>query len=159
MRKFVGGFDSVEERFMSFVRKDRWEHWLWAGAKVGKPDSTGQLYGKFKNGGKTLLAHRFSYEMFVGLIPPDLTVDHLCRIRRCVNPEHMEITTIRINTLRGETVTAANAKKFFCKRGHALSGNNLGLQKNGRFCRTCRRADYKRYYNRCKTNPKVTRWL
>lgn len=72
-------------------------------------------------GGKTALAHRTVYEMVKGEIPGDLTVDHLCRNKSCVNPSHMEIVT------RGENTRRAMAAKTTCANGHLLEGANIRL--------------------------------
>jgi hypothetical protein len=69
--------------------------WEW----IGTCQSNG--YGAFAVAGKTLRAHRWAYEHFVGPIPVGLTIDHLCRNRTCVNPEHMEPVTSAENTRRG----------------------------------------------------------
>ncbi len=63
--------------------------------------------------------------MVVGQIPSGLTLDHLCRVRNCVNPAHLEPVTHRENTLRGDGVTAINARKTSCHRGHPFAGENL----------------------------------
>lgn len=67
--------------------------WLWAGA------DNGVGYGKFR--GK--YAHRVSYEMRHGSIPTGLHIDHLCRVRCCVNPDHLEPVTNKENAQRGDT--------------------------------------------------------
>lgn len=111
--------------------------WLWTGYldyKGYAPLSVDRHFVK---------AHRFSYELFVGPIPPGLTIDHLCRVRHCVNPAHLEPVTARINTLRGVGPAALNAAKTHCPEGHPLSGSNLVPipGRSGRFrrgCRTCR---------------------
>lgn len=83
-------------------------------------------------------AHRFVYEMTVGPIPSGLQLDHLCRNRRCVNPDHLEPVTSRENTLRGDGPTAQNARKSHCHRGHPFSGDNLFVRSDGtRRCRAC----------------------
>ena len=87
------------------------------------------------------VAHRWSYENFRGAIPFGLTLDHLCRVRLCVNPQHLEPVTNRENILRGIGVTAKNARKTHCKRGHSFDEENIYHRpgKNGRACRMCRK--------------------
>lgn len=104
-------------------------------------------YGQFYVGrtsldetGKTY-AHRWSYEYHVGPIPDGLHLDHLCRNRSCVNPEHLEPVTVRENVMRGESPSATHAKKTHCPEGHPYSGDNLYVHpiKGTRHCRTCGR--------------------
>lgn len=131
------------ERFWSKVTKTD-TCWLWtAYLRRG--------YGKIKISNRTVLAHRFAYEMLVGPIPDGLQLDHLCRVRNCVNPAHLEPVTSRENTLRGATPAALNAAKTHCKNGHEYTPENTYLikptktQPNGaRACRTCRRAAHSR---------------
>jgi hypothetical protein len=84
-------------------------------------------------------AHRVVYEREVGPIPPGLTIDHLCRNRLCVNVDHMEVVTNRVNILRGNGVGVRNMRKTHCIRGHLFSGENLVvLRTTGeRRCRIC----------------------
>jgi hypothetical protein len=86
---------------------------------------------------RRVLVHRFVYELLVGPIPEGLELDHLCRVRACCNPDHLEPVTHRENLLRGETFASRNAAKTHCQQGHELSGDNVIAVPNGRECRSC----------------------
>jgi HNH endonuclease len=92
-------------------------------------------YGKMRVGESCRPAHRVSYEELVAPIPQGLTIDHLCRNRRCVNPAHLEPVSNRENIQRGQ-----NATKPACIHGHPLLGSNLlACPSLGRLrvCRAC----------------------
>ena len=122
--------------------------WRWAMNPKGR-------YGQFSVGKqKGLLAHRVAYELFNGPIPAGLTVDHLCRNTRCVNPAHLEAVTQRVNTLRGTGPIAVNAAKTVCDHGHELTEANTYLDKRGaRCCRPCQRAKDRSRYAAGKRKP------
>lgn len=90
-------------------------------------------------------AHRVIYELIKGPVPEGLWLDHLCRKRNCVNPNHLEPVTHRENTLRGVGISALNAKKTHCVAGHEFTAENTyertankdGVR--GRGCRECHR--------------------
>lgn len=97
-------------------------------------------YGRFTIYNTKLMAHRFSYEMKNGMIDPELCLDHLCRNKKCVNPDHLEAVTIGENVRRGISTAATNFNKITCIRNHLLSGDNLYITKDGRRqCRACGR--------------------
>jgi hypothetical protein len=102
---------------------------------------TPEGYGKFWLDGRTRLAHRLIYELERGPIPDGLVIDHLCRNRGCVNPEHMEPVTNRANLLRGNTLAAGNLAKTHCRNGHEYNDANTYRPPDGsRMCRVCKRA-------------------
>lgn len=110
----------------------------------GYIDSHG--YGRIQVGSKSKRAHRVEWERLHGPIPSGLQIDHLCRVRSCVNPNHLEPVTARVNILRGVGPTAINAHKTHCINGHPLSGNNLNMDtKGGRECKICRRKRWSAY--------------
>lgn len=92
-------------------------------------------YGKFPLGGKEVAAHRVAYELTKGPIPEGLVLDHLCRVRLCCNPDHLEPVTHAENVRRGERAT-----KTHCINGHAFTPENTYITRKGwRHCRACRR--------------------
>ena len=116
--------------------------WLWIGG------CNGSGYGQLSFNGKQMAAHRWFYEHFKHPIPdyPIGILDHLCRVRCCVNPAHLEVVSNRVNVLRGIGYTAENARKTHCPSGHPYSGDNLYVDPDGkRECRTCRRKYSKKY--------------
>lgn len=117
--------------------------WLWTACV----DDDG--YGVTNIGYRKLGAHRASYEAFVGPIPEGLTLDHKCRVRSCVNPDHLEPVTVLVNTMRGEGLAARNSRKTHCPRGHALHGGNLYIDSVGRrHCRRCQATSQAAYRQR-----------
>jgi hypothetical protein len=97
-------------------------------------------YGGEQVDGRSCLAHVVSYERHVGPVPEDLQLDHLCRVRACVNPAHLEPVTLAVNVLRGIGPSAVNARKTHCKRGHEFSPENTHITTDGkRVCRACKR--------------------
>jgi hypothetical protein len=85
-----------------------------------------------------------AHELIVGPIPEDREIDHLCRVRNCVNPEHLEIVTKGENLRRGWE--ARRALVIECRRGHPFNDENTYLPpRGGRECRTCRREVLRRF--------------
>lgn len=126
----MGKLRPPADRFWEKVQKTDgcWE-WLAGTTRHG--------YGVFHPGGnvhRNIPAHRFSYELHRGAIPEGLHIDHLCRNRRCVRPDHLEVVTVRENVLRGVGRSAQNARKTTCAQGHPFTGHRT---RGERFCRQC----------------------
>ena len=125
------GFQTIPlaERFWARVKKTD-TCWLWQG-------ETGDGYGRIAENGRKRLAHHVSLALAGRTIPDGLEIDHLCRVRSCVRPDHLEAVTHRENNLRGDN---RKRSQTHCLRGHSLSGANVyttpGTTK--RACRACR---------------------
>lgn len=104
-------------------------------------------YGRFWDGTSSRLPHRVSYEMYVGEIPSGLEIDHLCKNRLCVNPDHLEPVTRQENIARSDAGKPARDKTH-CPQGHSYSGDNLYQHGGRRSCRICRNAAARRYKNK-----------
>ena len=132
------------DRFQDkFIPEPNTGCWLWTGTQDGRG------YGTFSVCSKYVRAYRYSYIHERSEIPEGLEIDHLCRTPLCVNPDHLEAVTHRVNVLRGASPCARMAASATCLLGHPLSGQNLILKQNGRCCRACRdrrNAERKRSY-------------
>ena len=118
--------------------------WLFAGKLVrGYGRVTQRIDGKEIG----YPAHRLTYEKYVGVIPDGLVIDHLCRVRSCINPSHLEAVTSRENSLRGIGEPAKNAVKTHCPQGHEYTPDNIIYKYKKRYCRNCQNA-YLREYSR-----------
>jgi hypothetical protein len=111
--------------------------WLWVG-------STRRGYGQAWSGDTVSPAHRYAYEAAHGALPSGTVLDHLCRIRCCVNPAHLEPVSDRVNVRRGNSPSAVNARKTHCKYGHALTPDNTYVWPSGRACKTCKQSQNSR---------------
>lgn len=122
--------------------------WLWTGATKNHNG-----YGALTLRGtprSVILAHRFAYELLVGPIPDGLQLDHLCRVRHCVNPDHLEPVTQAENVRRGISPSAVQARKTHCKNGHEFTPENtyVNRNRNERVCRLCMNRAQREYQQR-----------
>lgn len=123
------------DRFLARVTDAPGGCWQWTGYLM--PNG----YARISVNGERQYAHRVAYEAVRGPIPDGLVIDHLCRNRGCVNPDHLEAVTQRTNVLRGVSFAAARARQVRCLRGHRFTKANTYVAGNGtRKCRTCRAA-------------------
>lgn len=120
--------------------------WIWMGTLAAGG------YGWISFEGRSRPAHRVVYQLLRGIEHPELDADHLCRVRACVNPDHIEFVTNRVNILRGEGASALNLRKTHCDYGHPLSGDNLYIyaKRNERLCMECIRRRRREFWQRRK---------
>ena len=124
----------IEERFWKYVFPEPNSGcWLWTASL----DSKG--YGQIgKDRGGLTRAHQVSYRIHKGAVPAGLEIDHLCRVRNCVNPDHLEAVTRRENIRRGVSLVAERMRQTHCIRGHPFDEKNTHFTKQGwRQCRKC----------------------
>ena len=120
--------------------------WLWTGSKVGG-------YGVYSTGATRGLeeqAHRFAWQALVGEIPEAMELDHICGIRNCVNPGHLQLVEQGFNRKQGLKVARANQKaRTHCKRGHEYTDENTYIEREGwRRCKSCQALSQKEYHER-----------
>ena len=121
--------------------------WLWTAART-----TPGGYGKVKLDGRTCLAHRVAFEELVGPIPDGLQLDHLCRVRECVNPAHLEPVTASEN-LRRSPIVGRHPRPPSpdrCPQGHQYDETNARRDRGRIYCKTCKRERALAYYHRTK---------
>jgi hypothetical protein len=136
-------------RLWSKVMKGPGENDCWGWTDVLSKDG----YAYFSIGGrkgKKVLAHRLLYELIIGPIPDDKDLDHLCRNRWCVRPDHQEPVTRRVNLIRGETPIAREAMATHCPQGHPYDLFNTRFYRGNRICRICSNLYYPQKYRKSK---------
>ncbi len=130
--------------------------WEWTGC------ITTSGYGQVRFPQKRWFTHRLVYTALVGDIPTGLVIDHLCRVRFCCNPRHLEVVTSKENSQRSPFGTAQGLldrhdslrNTTHCPKGHIYDGNNTYFipSTNGRMCRTCMKTrNYEQYWLNKKT--------
>ena len=125
----------LRERVLSRLIIDPSGCLLWTGYTT--KEGYGQVSARQDGTQSFYYVHRLMYEWFVGPIPDGLQIDHLCRIRHCGCPAHMEAVTSRENTLRGESPSARAARRTHCPQGHEYDAMNTYYFRGARQCRAC----------------------
>lgn len=126
-------------RFWAKVDKSG-ECWLW----TGTINRSG--YGMFSTGSspRTMTAHRWAFIDANGAIPEGAELDHLCRVRSCVRPSHLDAVPHRVNVLRSPLAAGGFAARSHCSRGHEFTPANTRIRagtNHARRCLTCERED------------------
>ena len=135
----IGAFVPVSDRRSTtgFIVQEN-GCWDWVGPTLNGYGIMGSLVPRQN---RNIRAHRHYYECEYGPIPKGLQIDHLCRNRKCVRPDHLEAVTSRENTLRGVSLAAVRARKTHCQRGHPFTDENTRCERgHSRRCITCERA-------------------
>lgn len=132
-RWYRHGDPEVDVAWLHFVERvdASGDCWLW----LGLQNAGG--YGSYQVQGHRM-AHRFLWTRLVGPIPEGMTLDHLCRVRLCVNPDHLEVVTMAENIRRGFAPPSLNARRTHCVHGHEFTVENTYWYNNYRSCRTCK---------------------
>lgn len=137
------------------------ECWEWTATLT--PSGYGQGYDRYTITNCTVqFAHRIVYKLYKGDIPKDLDLDHLCKNRKCVNPEHLQPITKKDHRKRTWEQRKKNPP-MFCKHGHPLSGSNLYIYKRPnnpefqmRSCKACHLVRSQKYWKtKDKRNPQI----
>ena len=121
----VANRSSTVEKFEKNIDRTSSGCWEWTGYAYANG------YGSITHNGRQVLVHRWAYEHFTGPLVNGMQIDHLCRNRKCANPEHLEQVTPRENTRR--------AMRTKCINGHEFTEENTWMCQGKRYCRTCRR--------------------
>jgi hypothetical protein len=122
------------ERFTAKYQVNEDGCWIWTAG------INSEGYGSFWDGKRNVRAHRFSYELAVEPIPEGMQIDHLCRVRNCVNPEHLEPVTNHENARRGNAgihMRETLGARTHCVHGHEFTPENTYLGAGWRRCRKC----------------------
>ena len=130
------------EKFLCKINAVDGNCWNWSG-EISK-----EGYGLFSISSKRFFAHRISFEMFKEKLNTSLVIDHVCRNRKCVNPDHLRQVTTRINNIENSiSLFAKKSSQSHCVNGHEFSEDSIYWEKGRRKCVKCRRKNaLDRYY-------------
>jgi hypothetical protein len=129
-------YKALSRRLATKIRPDENGCWIWIAGRCHYG------YGALSVGGKTRRAHRYVYQVLAGRIPDRYELHHVCEVRECVNPMHLEPLSPREHRAlqRGKPRNYKPPRKERCVNGHVYDEANTSVRKNGHyFCRTCHR--------------------
>lgn len=131
--------ERAARRFWPKVIRQTEGCWIWTAGLNNK--GYGQFGLKIDGRHRLVYAHRVAYANLCSPIPEGLQIDHLCRMRCCVNPWHMEPVTAQTNQRRGFGPSGHHARQTHCVHGHEFVGDNvyIRIDNGARQCRACRR--------------------
>lgn len=130
----------LEPRLWDRIEETDTGCWEWIGPR--NVLGYGRVYMRAFTGKVGVYAHRLIYELLVANIPDGLAIDHLCRNTSCVNPEHLDPVTDKVNLARGYSPSALASRATHCPQGHPYAGDNLRMWKGVRLCHICKRSQY-----------------
>ena len=150
---------SLLERFeQKYIPEPNSGCWLWTAGVNRLGYGTIGTGSRSDGSMKKSFAHRVSYALYRREIPDGLTIDHLCRVRCCVNPDHLDTVSQGVNNLRGRSASSLNSAKTHCPRGHEFNEASVqsftgktGQRLSHRICRECNRT-YQRLWAAKKRN-------
>lgn len=132
--------------------------WLWQGA-IGAGGYGLVQTGRRSPAGNRMpsYVHRVMYEDTIGPVPEGKVLDHLCRVRHCCNPEHLESVSERTNIVRGEGISADYAVRDECGRGHPKTPENRYMRPDGKgwCCLPCMRLRGRKHYRKANDARKA----
>jgi hypothetical protein len=104
-------------------------------------------YGYGVYGHMGYMVHRIIYELLVDKLGTEESIDHLCKNKKCVNPNHLEVVSLRENVLRSNNFYAINARKSYCKHGHIFDDDNTYIhpKRGTRHCKKCNKLAQQRF--------------
>lgn len=129
----------LQDRIRKNVQIDGNGCWIWQ-LRV-TPTGYGQIsYTPIRGQSMITGAHRVSYIAFVGIISENLQIDHLCKVRNCVNPKHLEAVTSQENIRRSNARYKQQQARTHCPKGHEYTEDNMYKYKTraGGICRNCK---------------------
>ena len=129
--RYIRGLTPQQRFNQKYVVNEETGCWEWIASL--KP---GTAYGCMQVAKRTVYAHRLSHELHIGPIPSGMQIDHLCRNRSCVNPDHLEAVEPHVNVRRGMSPGAKALRRDTCIVGHSYSQWGV-LRHQRRYCRLC----------------------